>query len=440
MPTIDEIAALLATRNLAGFVGLKEDQWFDAKVPPGYDLGTEAGRFELAKDVSSFANAEGGHLIIGLTTADVPGEQTEQVNGVDLLAEAAFNVGAIQGVLNEYLHPRLQGLTVVWVQDLATAGQGVGVISIPALENDRRFVLMKRVLDAGTLLPQIVFGIAVRRNSNSIPLTVEQLYRMCQDGRSSVPAPHLRIVSDASWDAVHRRLEGARAIYLRTNKGLLWGRPTSGIESKYLLSGLARCGSCGGSLVVRSRASGAPGRRRRRAFFYTCSSFHHRGAAVCANSLEMSLQVADDEERGAQLATDLERLTAAVLAGGEAATLVQAMKAREKELTTVRASLSRLAPPQRAQRADGDAIALLTERLTEWRHLLRAHVPQARQMIRKLIEGRIVFTPNTDTRRYAFSIPGTLARFFNGLVNPQGMASPRGTATRWSPPFSGIAA
>jgi hypothetical protein len=33
--------------------------------------------------------------------------------------------------------------------------------------------------------------------------------------------------------------------------------------------------------------------------------------------------------------------------------------------------------------------------------LLRAQAPKARQMLQKLIEGRIVFTPNPATRRYA---------------------------------------
>ena len=202
MPTIETIADLLAARNLAGFVGLKEDQWFDAKSPPGYDLATAVGRFQLAKDVSSFANAEGGYIVVGLTTADVPDEQTEQVNGLELLSEAAFNVGAIQGVLNEYLHPRLQGVTVAWVGEIAAAEQGVGVILIPALDHDRRFVLMKQIIDADTPLPQIVFGIAVRHGSNSIPLTVEQLHRICQEGRSSVPERLARI--EAKLDSYMR--------------------------------------------------------------------------------------------------------------------------------------------------------------------------------------------------------------------------------------------
>jgi hypothetical protein len=52
MPTIDALAAILTARNLAALQDLKEDQWFDAKRAAGYDLTIEAGRFELAKDVS----------------------------------------------------------------------------------------------------------------------------------------------------------------------------------------------------------------------------------------------------------------------------------------------------------------------------------------------------------------------------------------------------
>jgi site-specific DNA recombinase len=69
----------------------------------------------------------------------------------------------------------------------------------------------------------------------------------------SVPAPHLRIVSDSLWKEVHDRLDKARSVYLRGTKGQLWGRPQKGLESKYLLAGLAGCGSCGGSMYVKSR-------------------------------------------------------------------------------------------------------------------------------------------------------------------------------------------
>ena len=51
-------------------------------------------------------------------------------------------------------------------------------------------------------------------------------------------------------------------------------------------------------------------------------------------------------------------------------------------------------------------------------------------MVRKLVEGRIVFTPDRDARRYTFLAPGTLANFFSGIVCPQAVASPAGSRIR----------
>jgi hypothetical protein len=67
---------------------------------------------------------------------------------------------------------------------------------------------------------------------------------------------------------------------------------------------------------------------------------------------------------------------------------------------------------------------LLRAKAEEWQALLRKHAPIARQMVRKLVEGRIVFTPDREGRRYTFLATGTLANFFSGIVCPQGLASP----------------
>lgn len=72
------------------------------------------------------------------------------------------------------------------------------------------------------------------------------------------------------------------------------------------------------------------------------------------------------------------------------------MRAREQNLKDIRESLARLAQPQRVERADGEAMQLLQAKLTQWRGLLRAHVPQARQIVRKLLADRITFTPDRE--------------------------------------------
>ena len=276
-----------------------------------------------------------------------------------------------------------------------------------------------------------------------------------------VPAPELRIVEDRAWDAAHTRLGNARANYLRGTKGRLWGRPADGIESKYLLSGLACCGECGGSLVVRSRSHG-----RQRAYYYACTSYHHRGRSVCENRLEMPLAAADEavltqleldvlspsvieaalERALAQLASpidvegqrqtlqpqlrkveaDLAQLAEAVTEGGTLKTLLTAIKEREKRRDRIEADLagldrlSRIGDVDRQQLKDD-----LSKRLDDWRGLLRHHVPQARQILRKLLDGRVTFTAKTD--HYEFVGKWSLGKLMSGLVDlPQGMASPTG--------------
>ena len=106
---------------------------------------------------------------------------------------------------------------------------------------------------------------------------------------SCATRPTLRIVSDDAWAAAHSRLQAAQRTYPAGTAGELWGRPATGLEAKYLLSGLSRCAVCGGSLLVKTRAHG-----RKRVARYGCSIYHHRGRAICGNALEMSMAAADD--------------------------------------------------------------------------------------------------------------------------------------------------
>jgi hypothetical protein len=75
----------------------------------------------------------------------------------------------------------------------------------------------------------------------------------------------------------------------------------------------------------------------------------------------------------------------------------------------------------------------LQTKTEEWKGLLRKHAPIARQMVRKLVEGRIVFTPDREATRYSFLATGTLANFFSGIVCPQAVASPTGCARVGAP-------
>jgi hypothetical protein len=239
----------------------------------------------------------------------------------------------------------------------------------------------------------------------------------------------------------------------------------AGTTGKYLLTGLARCGCCGGSMLVKSRSHG-----RKRAFRYGCSSYHLRGAAICANKMEGLLEEADElaldmierdvldpyviegavsralklldtmrdgGSRRADLAFELEtleaelqRLTAAIAAGANLNALLAAMRERESRCIRLRREIARLDETTRAVQTDRKEIeAQLRARLDDWRGLLRQETLWSRQIITKLLDGKITFTPTTDKSgnpAYEMQAKLALGRFFSGILCPKGGTSPAG--------------
>jgi site-specific DNA recombinase len=256
--------------------------------------------------------------------------------------------------------------------------------------------------------------------------------------RHSVPA--LRIVSDEQWQAAHERLGNAKAVYLRGTDGKLHGRPSNGVESKYLLTGLLSCAECGGAMIVVS--SGLSHRRRP---YYACGTNRARGSSVCGNGTWAPLETMDNlvlgfiaedllregviarviemilaaqapaADNAADARAELQRvenelanLTAAIASGGDVPSLVAAVRQREAQRTQLRGSLD---AQQKLARLTGPAaqrlIADVQVHFAAWRELLKREPVQARQIARKLIEGRLACKPTRDASRRYYEVTGT---------------------------------
>jgi len=97
-PSVDphaRILEILSSRIFDRLKGLREDLYFEAKGKVPYDLNSAAGRYELAKDVSAFANSEGGHIVVGLQHRRLPNENTEEGDDLDLLPRTDFPTAQI---------------------------------------------------------------------------------------------------------------------------------------------------------------------------------------------------------------------------------------------------------------------------------------------------------------------------------------------------------
>lgn len=88
--------------------------------------------------------------------------------------------------------------------------------------------------------------------------------------------PELAIIDESLWGSAQARFQRTHA------KGR--GRPPGTGQQPYLLSGLLRCGVCGGSMTV-------VGRKAKAGVSYArlgCTAHSSRGASICANALSIS--------------------------------------------------------------------------------------------------------------------------------------------------------
>ena len=261
--------------------------------------------------------------------------------------------------------------------------------------------------------------------------------------------PELRLVSDDLWNAAHARLKNTTAAYLRFTNGRVWGRPESGTVSPYLLTGLSVCGQCGASLLVRTLKGG-------RYAYYACSYHHLRGDKACPNNLTMPMKAADTavltelrehilnpkalayaietviarlgtspkniaEQRAgierelAKLGAEIDNLYAHLASGLQG--IPEQIKTRERRQETLRATLHRLDLLASMPTFDQAGLtAELRSRLDEWRSLLAAESVKARQIIRKLVGERIVFTPEPSEHRYHFAGHAEYSKVLSGTL------------------------
>lgn len=193
--SLESIKKILDTQQFAELVGLDEDTWLEAKGKSPYDFASPAGRYELAKDITAFANAEGGILLVGLATAPAADSKTDRITAHDLCPQADFDVAQYLGIIKEYVHPAIRDLKAYWLPVNAEATHGLGVIEVPPQSLNQKYFLIAKVVESGAQLKEIVFGIAKRNDGSNDPFTIAELYKYTQSGKHPVPQTLARVES-----------------------------------------------------------------------------------------------------------------------------------------------------------------------------------------------------------------------------------------------------
>lgn len=228
-------------------------------------------------------------------------------------------------------------------------------------------------------------------------------------------------------------------------------------------------------MTVRSRSQG-----RKRFYYFVCASYDGRGTSVCRNGLLLPMAQADEailgeisdvvldpsivegaiedavqelrpsrdsiEGKRQALERDLRkvdetqgRYVAAIAAAGPVEALARALKECEQTRQRLRHELAALEGLDRLSTFDVQRIKRdLRARVNEWRGLLKRQTPIARQVLSRLLDGRIEWTPNRDQGIYEFAGRVKFDRLLSGIVFTEGLASPTGTVTGWNRIFAGF--
>jgi hypothetical protein len=269
-------------------------------------------------------------------------------------------------------------------------------------------------------------------------------------------------VSQVLWEQVADRRARNLTAYARGPHGRLLSRPTGeDLRSSYLLSSIAKCVTCGGSIVAINRGRNG----RSGATLYRCAYHHKRGPHVCNNHvairqdlldsailhamqealderiLEASVAAALDRLRKEQaqlpdkrtalerelslIETRLRHLVEVVATGKGTASILDALQGEEERKQTIVRELARLNAIAETVSLDEKRLTKqLLERLGNLPALFGRHVPIARQILRKLLDGHILCEPIEEGGKpgYRFTATGTFDRLLTGatLVNHGG--------------------
>jgi hypothetical protein len=174
---LDEIAR---NGDFGRLVGEVEDQFFDVKSQPyGFDENVVAKR-EFAKDVSAFANAGGGYILVGFSTKKTNVQSVEEVEEPRPIDCSRFDGDQHRKILEEWLYPR-PSVEIHWKQFGTDQTKGIGVIIVPPQDERSKPFLIKRAQE-GNKSTELMIGYAQRRQDRTEVGRIEAIHQAIRTG------------------------------------------------------------------------------------------------------------------------------------------------------------------------------------------------------------------------------------------------------------------
>ncbi|MFA7653443.1 MAG: hypothetical protein WCX97_00155 [Candidatus Magasanikbacteria bacterium] len=176
----EEIKKIIDGNDFTGLLGQLENEYFDAKSQI-YNLNDDRVKQELAKDVASFANLDGGYIIIGLRTAPSKLYDGDEVVELVPIDKNLINTSQYEGIIKDWIYPGIKGFSAKWLPHTTDASKGYLIIDVPPQDSSTKPFLINRFV--GTKKNStIIFGYAERRSDKSESKKIEDIQSIMRLG------------------------------------------------------------------------------------------------------------------------------------------------------------------------------------------------------------------------------------------------------------------
>jgi len=185
--TIKELEKIIRNGDFNSLIGKIENDFFDCKTGI-YDLTKNSKKQELAKDVSSFANSNGGYILIGPQTPQTEKEKSknhlgDEIIKISLLDQNLVNTGEYLDVIKDWIYPdEIHGIKIYWKESKDNNNKGIVVIEIPPQKESQKPFLISKIVEEEKKVSETIFGYAERKGDRSDPKKIKDIHKIMRDG------------------------------------------------------------------------------------------------------------------------------------------------------------------------------------------------------------------------------------------------------------------
>jgi predicted HTH transcriptional regulator len=176
----ENLEKIIDENDFNPLIGKIENDFFDCKSQI-YDLSNENLKRELAKDVSSFANLNGGFILIGPKTMESKVHFGDEVKEINFIDKNLINTEQYNGVINDWIYPKIDGVEIKWLSSKENISKGILIVKIPPQRDSLKPFLIKKIVDQKKSV-EIMFGFSKRKQDKSESLKIEEIHRTVRDG------------------------------------------------------------------------------------------------------------------------------------------------------------------------------------------------------------------------------------------------------------------